>query len=315
MGKFSYEKKVSVFHGIYEQLFNESSISNSYIAKNIGIHRCTVGNYLSDMYDDSIIFGPVISLKPAKNYHQYAYFLKFENPFSVSNNLREIPGVIYLSVGVGPWNVFIISEKKMDFSKLLGFKQDFFQGVKGTTHFSTVTSLDWDTSLETMYNTIDQPFKKIRSTLYHECPNNPWKERGWTLYNALKKNIHAKKKPIREKYRIGYYVFKEWLLALPEYTKVQPAFYPHKVDSYFAVDFLFESEYHTQLKTILGMLPSTGIFFSVGTYLLARLFFLTKKEQNELLTFILQLKEKKYYTRVFNAIKISGSQTENEIII
>jgi hypothetical protein len=58
------------------------------------------------------------------------------------------------------------------------------------------------------------------------------------------------------------------------------AFYPHGVDQYFLVDFLFHTHYHTQLANILGMLPATSVFFSVGNHLFARVSFLDKPVQS-----------------------------------
>jgi DNA-binding Lrp family transcriptional regulator len=306
MGRFSYEKKVSVFHKIYEQVHKDSFVTKCDTAKKIGVSRKTVGDYLRKMYRSSIIIGPVISLNPAKNYHQYAYFLQCENPFLTYINLGKDPNILFRSVEFGPWNLFIISDKKMDFSSLKGVKQNFFQGVKGTTHFSTVVSVDWDVCLERMYNAVAPPGEK--STLYQKGPTIFWSQEGWKLYHVFRKNLRIPKCPVLEKYGIRYSYFLKWLHTLPEYTCVQPGFYPHEYDSYFSIDFLFESEYHTQLKDILGMLPSTGIFFTVGDHLLARLFYLTKKEKDELLKFILELREYKYYTNVFNAITVSGSR-------
>ncbi|MGD2246997.1 MAG: hypothetical protein PVF58_01220 [Candidatus Methanofastidiosia archaeon] len=202
----------------------------------------------------------------------------------------------------------------MDFSLLHGFKQNFFYGVKGMSYFSAVTSLDWDVCLEAMYSAVTPPVKK--STLYQEAPKLPWKNKEWNLFHIFKKNMRKKKKiSTLQKYNIHYSSYRGWLGTIHQYCAMQTAFYPHRLDSYVAVDFLFESEYHQQLKDILGMLPSTGIFFSVGTHLLARLFYLNKKEKDELDTFILQLKEKRYFTNMYDAIVFSPVRENDDLII
>lgn len=61
-------------------------------------------------------------------------------------------------------------------------------------------------------------------------------------------------------------------------------------------DFLFCSDYHQQLTHILGMLPSTGVFFSVGNNLFARLAVLNAGELRELFSLMAQLREFHYFT-------------------
>ncbi|MGD2247667.1 MAG: hypothetical protein PVF58_04615 [Candidatus Methanofastidiosia archaeon] len=303
MGKIAYEKKVPVYHKIYEQMHEEPLICFYEIGENIGVSRSSTTRYIKEMYHLSILDGPRIFLNPAKNYHQFAYLLQCEDPLSVYAHTEDFPSILFKSVEFGNWNLFIISEKKIDFSSLEGVKQNFFQGTKGMTYFSTVTSLDWDASLEAMYDAAYSLKKK--STLYHEIPRIPWNEKEWSLYHEFKNDIRKKKIAIIEKHKIPYNDYRHWLDTLPKYTAVQTRFYPYKRDSYLAVDFLFESQYHTQLKDILGLLPSTGVFFSVGTHMLARIFYLTKKEKDELLTFILHLGKKGYYTAVHHALVVS----------
>ncbi|MBU7046179.1 MAG: hypothetical protein HXS54_07040, partial [Theionarchaea archaeon] len=72
-------------------------------------------------------------------------------------------------------------------------------------------------------------------------------------------------------------------------------------------DFLFRTEYQKQLADILGMLPSTSLFFSVGPYLMARLSLLSKNEKDELFSFIYSLGEEGYFTDFHQASVVSTS--------
>ncbi len=106
---------------------------------------------------------------------------------------------------------------------------------------------------------------------------------------------------------IRYERYRKWFSHLPEFANMYTAFYPWGLEKYFMFDFLFKSEYQKQLADILGMLPSTSIFFSVDQYLLARLALLNKKEKDDLFSLILHLGEKGYFTDLYQAAVVSTS--------
>ncbi|KYK29218.1 MAG: hypothetical protein AYK19_20040 [Theionarchaea archaeon DG-70-1] len=239
--------------------------------------------------------GPQIFVKPAQNYHLYASFCQFEDPYAAYKGLKELPHILYRSWNCGEWNITLISDTLMNFSVLKGFKECIHQDVKSVTSLSKVTTLDWDNSMEKIQLMISTPRKK--TTLYEEIPTDPWNNQEWKLYNEFKDNTRVQAFPILRKHKIRYETVEKWISELPQYTSIYTGFYPQGVKNYFASDFLFQSDFHSQLTNVLGLLPSTSVFFSVDHYLLARLFVLTKSEENDLISLIHQLKEKGYFTQ------------------
>jgi predicted transcriptional regulator len=88
------EQKLEDYYRIYEEIFKEPTESVQKIAQNTGISRNTVSRYLTEMYKTSILRGPAIFLKPAKNYYQYVYFLTVKDPLSAyerfAGSLRNV---------------------------------------------------------------------------------------------------------------------------------------------------------------------------------------------------------------------------------
>ncbi len=283
---------------IYNHLYTDPFI-RLYKMKNVGVSRSSVSQYLREMYELSIIKGPMILLKPAVNYKEYVGFLRFKNARSVHALFKEIPGVVYECLTCGYWNVMLVCNFKMDFSLLKGLQECVYQGVKGRTWLSKVTTLDWDHSLEKMYNILDRP--KEKTCLYEEVPCIPWDKREWCIYYKLQPNLRVKIMPILTACHLRFEKYQKWFSQLGQYAVIKPAFYPCGVDNYFTFDFLFESVYHKQLVRILGMLPSTSVFYSVGDNLFARLFVLTKKEKDDLFGLIFTLEEKDYFEKVYHA--------------
>jgi hypothetical protein len=305
MSRISIEKRLPKYHKIYEQIYEDPSIPLYQIMKNTGISRSTVSRYLIEMYDLSILEGPLIFVKPAGNYHQYASFLKFEHPLLAYQGFKGFPSLLSRSVVVGGWNIMLVCEKFMNFSSLKGFRDCILQETKGVTHLPKVTSLDWETSMERMYSGLSPPREK--SSLYKEISCNHWDKEEWTLATRFKHNIRTQAMPILKESGIRFERYQKWFSSLPEFAQIYTAFYPRGLDQYFVFDFLFRTEYQKQLADILGMLPSTSIFFSVGSYLMSRLSLLSKNEKDELFSFIYDLGEEGYFTDFHHASVISTS--------
>ncbi|MBU7030270.1 MAG: winged helix-turn-helix domain-containing protein [Theionarchaea archaeon] len=304
MGEIS--KKLKDYHKIYEQVYENPSIPLYQITKNTGISRSTASRYLQEMYKMSIMKGPFIFVRPAQNYRLYVAFLEFEHPVPTYLGFHGFPDVIHRSLSLGSWNVLLICEKLMNFSVSKGFKQCIHQGAKSVTCLSKVTSIDWDHSIKRMYSVISPP--KQKSTLYEEIPHIPWNNKEWTLYHKFRHNTRSRVMPVLRESKIRFVQYQKWLSELPQFAHVQPAFYPYGLDSYFVIDFLFQSEYHKELTHILGMLPSTSVFFSVGEHLLARVSLLNKPQQNELVSLIFHLGENGYYKTFHSAQVVSTSE-------
>jgi DNA-binding Lrp family transcriptional regulator len=302
------KKRLADYYKIYEEIYKEPTETIQKIAQNTGISRTTVSQYLKEMYESSILRGPAIFLKPARNYYQYVYFLAVKDPLSAYERLAGSHDVISVSVECGEWNSLVISEEVVDFSGLGGSEKCILQGRKGVTSLSKVTSLDWDQSLENIYS-VSPPAKK--SILYEEIPAINWNTEEWTLYDKFKYNVRVEAEPILKECKISYDQYQKWLAKLPEVAVIQPAFYPAGLDNYSLIDFLFKSEYQEQLSTILEMLPSTSLFFSAGDYLFARLFVPSGRE-NDLALLVSELKEKRYFTeyRQSTAVLTSGGFNE-----
>jgi hypothetical protein len=189
---------------------------------------------------------------------------------------------------------------------LKGSEKCILQGRKGVTSLSKVDSLDWDQSSESIHSALSPPAKK--SILYEEIPAINWNTEEWTLYDKFKYNIRAEAEPILKECEIDYDQYEKWLVKLPEVAVIQPAFYPEGLDNYSLVDFLFRSQYEEQLATVLGMLPSTSVFFCVDDYLFARLSVL---KENDLISLISELKEKGYFTEYHHSTAVLTSGGSN----
>jgi hypothetical protein len=303
----SSEGKMEEYHTIYEQLYEYPLIPLHEIAENTGTPIDAVSQYLHEMYESSILRGPAIFLKPAKNYYQHVHFLAVSNPLSAYESFTGSRHTVSVNIGCGQWNSLVISEEVVDFPGLKGYEKCIHHNRKGVTSLSKVTYLDWNQSLENIYSKIASPTRK--STLYEEIPAINWNTEEWTLYDKFKHNVRAETEPILKECEINYQQYQKWLVKLSEVALIQPAFYPAGLDNYSLCDFLFKSEYQKQLTTIFGMLPSTSLYFSAGDHLFVRVFV---PNRNDLASLISELETKGYFTEVYHSAAVLASGGFNE---
>ena len=285
MPRISAERKLEKYFQIYTQIYENPLISRNRIAQNLKMAPHTVTNYLQEM-KDSFMFGPAIYLKPAQNYHEYVYFLNFENPLSACALLEQHPSVITINLAFGRWNLFFIADEQIDYANVEGYQECILHGVKSVTFLSRVTTLDWDQSMENMRSMVKAP--QQRSSLYKEGPAIPWKEWEWALYHKLKHNVRIPVNPVLEELDISSEQYKKWASSLFDVTSIQSAFFPSGKNR--TCDFLFQSENQKQLTDILGQLPSSWIFFSVGDYLFGGFCTSTSERRRELHKFTYEMR-------------------------
>jgi DNA-binding Lrp family transcriptional regulator len=269
---------------LYQLIYEDPLISCVTLAEKMGISKRKVQKHLTEMYQKSIVKGPRISVKPAQNYHEYAYFVNVDNPLDAYKGLK---GVVYGNISCGSWNLLVITDRKMDISSLPGFKKCIFEGRKSATHASKVVVQIFEESLKRIeaYKQGEEAHE-LEKTLYEEIPLNTWDTEEWTLYRTFRKNIRVDTTQKLKECSISHAKYKSWISSLDQFALIQPCFYPEGLENYYLVDFLFESSYHQQIKDILGLLPSTSLFFSVNDSIFVRLFLLNKKEETSVLALL-----------------------------
>ncbi len=280
---------------LYEQVYENPLMPCRNIAEKTGIPLEKCYQYLTDMYDTYVLRGPVLSLKPAENYHHYAYFLMVEDPLTVYQTL-EREHIVYRSISFGEWNILAITDRCTDFLAMPQVRECILVGVKSATYASKVVVVDFEESVNRIRDAItcEEKMKKEKTTLYEEIPVNPWDEEEWRLYYAFKKNARCNIAAKLKECSVSPTKYRNWISRLDQFVLIQPAFYPEGLTHYGAVDIIFNSHYHQQIADILGLLPSTSLYFSFGEYLFARLFLLNRDEIDEVFTLINKMES--YYS-------------------
>jgi hypothetical protein len=301
------DNSLCMYHRIYDQLYENPFVPVEDIALKLEMSEADVNTCLDDMYQSTILLGPVISVKPASDYHVYCYFFKANDPQSLYKSFQE--SVFSTSIGAGDWNVMVITDKEMDFTA--GTGECIHSGKRGGIFISKVTQLDWDHSLKNISSRIRTPDTKNIS--YEEAPALNWDEKEWLLYHAFRLNARQNPDPLLKKLEIDFKIYQNWLSTLSMAAHVQPAFNPHGFSKCGMFDFLLKSDYQEQIITILGLLPCSCGFFSADDFLLVRFFLTWPGEAKKVDTTLWYLEKYGYCTDWLRSLILSTSPRNLEV--
>ncbi|MGC1119673.1 MAG: hypothetical protein WBA22_01150 [Candidatus Methanofastidiosia archaeon] len=290
------------YYQIYDQLYETPFSPVEEIAETLHMSVPEVDQNLDTMYHSLLLQGPVISVKPASQYRMYSYFLRTDNPFALYKKLLH-GSYISKSWAAGHWNLMVVTDEKLDFAGLEGVRECIYSGKKGGTYISKCVHTNWDHAMKDISSRMDTPRKK--TVFYEEVPALGWGQEDWMLYYVFRLNARREYAPILQKLNIDYDQYKKWFSTLPAVAYIQPAFCPHGWNNCGTFDFLLKSDFQTQVVDILGLLPCSGVFFSTGDSLLARLFVRGKEEIRKVDTVMLYLERFGYVTDYLTSLVMS----------
>jgi DNA-binding Lrp family transcriptional regulator len=280
MGKLTRKKRLENYFRIYGALHTDYTLPVYQLAKNTGLNRTTVSKYLKEMRKKDILVGPYLEVKSSKSYTEYMYFMNFQNPQNVFEYLKEFPRVVYHALAAGDWNTLVISVIPLNFSRLVGFKDMVYTGVKYGMDTPKIKFKEWSTCFDAVNNTLEK-FSPGSPCKNRELgPELEWGTRGWKLFSAFWKNPRKKKFLVLQNLDIRYEEYSLWVDSVKEYCSVNIRFYPQGYDHYVHQWILLDSQYEDQVKKVFSLFPSTPVIFQVGDRLLVEVAVITEVVTN-----------------------------------
>jgi DNA-binding Lrp family transcriptional regulator len=268
MGKITSEKRLQYCYRIYEQLYYNNTMRINEIAQNAGLSRNTVAKYLAKMYTKDMLQGPYLRVKPAQNYTEYVYLMQFTDPYITFQRFTGFPHVVYCAHLFGDWNVMVITNELLDLSRLVGFKEMVFKGVRGVSYTPKVDLVSWKQSAYCVEEYLHHFKPELTPTQRNVLPGLPWEEQEWTLFSAFYGDIRKKITPTLQKIEVRYEEYTKWKNGLDVYCSRHTGFYPAGYSAYDHHCFLVSAEYEPQVKKVFSFFPTTSFFMEVGKSLL-----------------------------------------------
>jgi DNA-binding Lrp family transcriptional regulator len=262
---------------IFELVKEAPRVSQKDCARIIKIRPSSAVLRMNEAFNEGYIVGPQIRKKSFKNFPEYVYLIKSDNPIRLYRNFITNEHVLYHAIMDGFANIWAITDEILEIDEKVvvwGRRSDFY--------ISFPPDHSWDHAIEVIEEMIDQfdpetyTPKNLIETHWDE--EITWDDRDEILSQEFKHNLRKPVNPIaKKKHHMGVYKAYEWLDRLHECFTVLTCYFPNTVSKYDPYLFVFETDYEDFVVELFSQLPSTTYFFRVS----GRLFMLTRVERRE----------------------------------
>ncbi len=271
MSRLTDLQKMEIHYSIYEELLQDERISLTSLARKLSLARNTVTSHFTYMLTNEIILPPSMRLKMFDDLREYVYFLAFEKPMRVYQELENTPEVSFCSLTSGAFDMVVIAESPLVFESHPNFKECLLQGPRSDIFFPPHISRD----------SYEEAFSKIRthlqteelkaSPLPMEFPHREviWTELEWELFYDLKYNMRRTFTEIVKRHGISKWSFYKSYERIKENCIKLLSFYPKKRSNYSDFYFIFKTDYQESLKDLFLQFPCSSMIWQVDTRLVA----------------------------------------------
>lgn len=299
-----FKKTLPYCHKIFEQIYTDNTLPICKIAVNAGISRNTVSDYLKKMQLHNIMVGPCLRMKPSVNYKEYVYLMDFVHPYEAYEGLRGFPHVLYHALLFGDWNTMVITDRLLDFTKLVGFQDMVYRGTRGVSYTPKVDFVSWKESLRRIDNYLEEFTPVSRPHKREVSPALPWGEDEWKLFSVFNSGVRKKVTPTLQKINVRYETYALWKKDLETYCTRHTGFYPGGFNTYLHHYFLFSTECEDQIKKLFSFLPSTPFIMEVNNRLLVLASITGSEVTRRLFCVITEMKVKEMIKKFWHATLI-----------
>ncbi|MBU7048116.1 MAG: hypothetical protein HXS54_16905, partial [Theionarchaea archaeon] len=168
----------------------------------------------------------------------------------------------------GHWNTMVITNRLLDFSKLVGFQSVVYQDVKYCSYTPKVDNILWESSFEKIYDYMDSFRGRHEKKIRGFAPPLNWSDDEWTLFHAFKNNIRKKVIPTLKKTKVRYDTYSPWFKDIETHCTIHTGFYPEGYTTYLSRCFLIYTDFEESLKLVFSFLPVSSSIVEAGNCLL-----------------------------------------------
>jgi hypothetical protein len=292
MPSLSKMEKKERYYKIFCQIYDEPRIQIYEISKVLGIYRKSVSKALQEMVKQQILVGPEFRLKPLKDRPKIYYVLDFDEPFKAYEQLVKNRDLTYIGVVFGDFPLLAAGEPGIPFEEYPGFNRIILSGKRGEIYTPRASSINWEGCGKKILEEVKKSESWERSTWVSDPVTIPWDHQEWEFFYEFGGDIRHKIAPLVREKDVSFRKFYDWLNTVEAYTTIHTLFYPEGYSSYTSYLFIFKTAYEHALMDLFSLLPTTPLFFKVGTSLFTMIYIRTDLLITSLSRAIYTLKEK-----------------------
>jgi hypothetical protein len=255
---------------IYRSRYDDPWISDTKVAQIVNHSVSTVNRYATQAVEEEVLLNPQLRLHshPEKR----GALLLFSNKQKAYDELKNHPGILYLCMYQGHWDIMAVYNGYVDFSAVSGFKGEVAEGPRGTTLTPQVEYTSWERCFKTIETSLEHE-RRIEESKFHYKPHLPdWDEEHWKIFNYFKFDVRRKINILRKETLISWRKYEEWKKMLRNHCTILSFYFPEGYHSYDCFTFCCKTASEKYVAELFSTLPTTSVFHKIGDNFLVDLF-------------------------------------------
>lgn len=268
--RLSEEEKQYLKYQIYSYRFDDPWIPNEKVAELLRRSIATVNRYARKAEKEIIIMNP----QPRLYCHPdiKIALLVFENKYNAFDELKKYPGIRYLCLYHGDWDIVAIYDAPVDFTAVPGYAETVIEGLYGPCHIPKIAYRSWEQFFESAQTFLEQE-ERIRESISDCSPRIPeWDEEDWEMYWYFIANLRRSFNALRKKTPISWRKYIEWKNTLRDHCTILTGYFPEGSYSYLDMSLCFKTQYEKYVVDLLSHMPTSPGFTRVGEFVLVNIF-------------------------------------------
>ncbi len=268
--RLSEEDKLYLKYQIYSYRRDDPWISNKKVAKLTNHSITTVNRYAKEGEKQIVILNPQPKLYPHPDIK--ITLLVFENKYNAFEELKKYPGIRYMCLYHGDWDIVAVHDASVDFTEIPGYIETVVEGLYGPCLTPKTTYTSWEQFFESAKIFLEQE-EKIQESIFDCNPRIPdWDKEDWEMYWYFIANLRRSFNELRKKTPISWRKYAEWKKSLADYCTILAGFFPEGSHSYLDMTLCFTTQYEKYVVDLFSHMPTTPGFTRAGEYVLANIF-------------------------------------------
>ena len=257
----TFEEKRKKYRAIFDLFEQTPRVSIPDITSAIGGNKNKTEKRIEEAISQLYVSFPQIRARSYREIKEYITLVHYPIPYHAFGELIKDLRVSYHAKITGFWNMWLISEKKIDVNGNI-----MFEGYRSDYHISHPPNHSWDVAIKRMENKISN-FKEEDSTSeilkFRLDQSIKWNPQFEALYRYFKYNLRKPQTPIMRDQKIPSDVINDFLSNIDRYFTVFAMYYPETITAYEPYLHMIETDHEDFIINLFSELPTTSWFFKV----------------------------------------------------
>jgi len=248
---------------IFELLIEDPRMTKLQMARRFKVNPNTLVTWWNSAIDNRIILLPIFRRKSFKNFREFFYFLKTEDPHKLFEvlQIQDLP-ISYFSVQTGFCNFQIVAKEPIEPRgevALSGERSDYFVTVPPKREFrESVRRID------AMLRNLDVLKPRKSPLKYRDEEYTPWDEKDEAIYWEICNNLRIPFASVVQSAKTYNDKAWAWFRNREEFGDTMTFFFPRGESAYIPSLYVIDTNHDSLLIDIFSQLPATTVFYRIG---------------------------------------------------